>query len=355
MVLQPIVATHEDLIHDVAFDYYGRTLATCSSDRHIKVFRLNEVGKWILRDSWKAHDASIVKLAWAPPEFGEILASVSYDKTLRIWQHRNDAISNSGSCFKRLATKKDAQGPLFDVSFAPVTVDAFKVATIGSDSTLRIYDATNLSDLTEWNLIKTERLSDKKNLMTHMKNNTELNFTVNWCQSKYALEKLCASANDVAVLYININGEYRRDQELVSTGLIRDISWAPSMGRSYELLASASNDGCVRIYKIADRSLDEYGVSYGAGSNSSLRYQSKNKAISDDDDVQMAENKSSNVLVISLLNTLRDHKTDVWSVSWNNTGTILSSSGDDGKVRFWKASRPEEYRCIATTSVQGNS
>ncbi len=28
---------HEDYIHDIAFDYYGKRLATCSSDQSIKV------------------------------------------------------------------------------------------------------------------------------------------------------------------------------------------------------------------------------------------------------------------------------------------------------------------------------
>lgn len=29
---------HTDMVHDATFDYYGRRLATCSSDRVIKVF-----------------------------------------------------------------------------------------------------------------------------------------------------------------------------------------------------------------------------------------------------------------------------------------------------------------------------
>ena len=29
---------HADMVHDAQFDYYGRRLATCSSDRSIKVF-----------------------------------------------------------------------------------------------------------------------------------------------------------------------------------------------------------------------------------------------------------------------------------------------------------------------------
>ena len=30
-------ASHKDLIHDVAYDYYGRRMATCSSDQTVEV------------------------------------------------------------------------------------------------------------------------------------------------------------------------------------------------------------------------------------------------------------------------------------------------------------------------------
>ena len=30
-------AEHKDLIHDVAYDYYGQRMATCSSDQFVKV------------------------------------------------------------------------------------------------------------------------------------------------------------------------------------------------------------------------------------------------------------------------------------------------------------------------------
>lgn len=32
-----IQTDHEDLIHDVAYDFYGKRLATCSSDQTVKV------------------------------------------------------------------------------------------------------------------------------------------------------------------------------------------------------------------------------------------------------------------------------------------------------------------------------
>jgi len=34
---------------------------------------------------------------------------------------------------------------------------------------------------------------------------------------------------------------------------------------------------------------------------------------------------------------LDQHKAEVWRVSWNLTGTMLASTGDDGTARLWKS------------------
>lgn len=46
----------------------------------------NSANRWVLNNTWKAADASIVKLAWAQPEFGQILAAASLDRTVRIFE-----------------------------------------------------------------------------------------------------------------------------------------------------------------------------------------------------------------------------------------------------------------------------
>jgi nucleoporin SEH1 len=45
---------HEDLVHDVSYDHYGKRLATCSADQKIKVWDLNENGEWKLSSIIKA-------------------------------------------------------------------------------------------------------------------------------------------------------------------------------------------------------------------------------------------------------------------------------------------------------------
>ena len=36
-VAKSITTDHKDLIHDVSYDFYGRRMATCSSDQSVKV------------------------------------------------------------------------------------------------------------------------------------------------------------------------------------------------------------------------------------------------------------------------------------------------------------------------------
>uniref|UniRef100_A0A3Q4G710 SEH1 like nucleoporin n=1 Tax=Neolamprologus brichardi TaxID=32507 RepID=A0A3Q4G710_NEOBR len=75
-VARSIAADHKDLIHDVSYDFHGRRMATCSSDQSVKVSSLVLV----------AHDGSVWRVTWAHPEFGQVLASCSFDRTAAVWE-----------------------------------------------------------------------------------------------------------------------------------------------------------------------------------------------------------------------------------------------------------------------------
>ena len=36
--IERLPAQHEDMVHDVQLDYYGKQIASCGSDRRIKIF-----------------------------------------------------------------------------------------------------------------------------------------------------------------------------------------------------------------------------------------------------------------------------------------------------------------------------
>lgn len=45
-----------------------------------------ENGTWVKTSDFAAHDAPIWKIKWSHPDFGSILASCSYDKSVMIWE-----------------------------------------------------------------------------------------------------------------------------------------------------------------------------------------------------------------------------------------------------------------------------
>ena len=79
---------HADLVHDVAFDFYGKRVATCSSDRLIKVYEASEGGETDAASAVtiKGHEGPVFQVAWAHPQFGTLLASCGYDRRVLVFR-----------------------------------------------------------------------------------------------------------------------------------------------------------------------------------------------------------------------------------------------------------------------------
>lgn len=322
--MKPFITGHEELVHDIKYDFYGRHIATVSSDQHIKVFDLDSVSSsWVLNDLWKAHDSLVVKVSWAHPEFSssKILASCSYDRTVKLWQEQPDELQGSGRRWMKLCTLAiESYGPVYDVVFAPNHL-GLKLGCVGSDGIFRIYESLEPSDLSNWTLtneipILSQQLPAK---------NLQSSFCIEWCPAKFINnEKFIVVALDQGFIYSSVRDMKRsedNDNDDTSVrykkicnlpehnGLIRSVSWAPSMGRGFHLIATGCKDGYVRIFKAIESGGPD--------------------------------------LKIETIAKLDDHKGEVWRVSWNLTGTILSSAGDDGKVRLWKCNYLNEWKCMS--------
>ena len=379
---------------------------TCSSDQHIKVFEKVErssdaVGDeangngqsaaptaptggmvtddgvtWELSDSWKAHDSTIVKVVWASPEFGQVIASCSYDASVRIFEEDPREPYGSGKRWKRKATISEFHGALYDIAFAPSHL-GLKLASIDSEGMFHVHEALDPNNLQYW----TSLMPEESLVTKHASKNRQSAFSLSWCPSMFFKEYIAVSAQDSAYIYHKTElGKYQRVAEFPSCkGLIRDIAWAPSMGRQFQLIAVASVDGYIRIFKVtpklptagsgagsgatiavAGASTASTGPSSGAGPNA----HSNSRPIEGGDSMDIdggdglttslvsnssADNSSLN---IELISSLGDHRSEVWRVSWNITGTILASAGNDGNIRFWKASYSNEFRCMAVVSAE---
>jgi nucleoporin SEH1 len=62
-ILGEFQANHDDLIHDLRYNFYGNKIATCSTDQKIKVFNKSEDGSntWDLNDSWKVLSSNLIE------------------------------------------------------------------------------------------------------------------------------------------------------------------------------------------------------------------------------------------------------------------------------------------------------
>ncbi|KAI9139772.1 WD40-repeat-containing domain protein [Paraphysoderma sedebokerense] len=330
---------HEDLIHDISYDYYGKRIVTASSDQKLKVWDFNDdSGNWELNDSWKAHEGSILKVSWAHPEYGQVIASCSFDRSVRIWEEQDHEPKGSGKRWIERARLVDSRESIQDIEFAPNHL-GFKLATCSTDGMVRIYEAMDVVNLAHWTLMEEFEV-------TQTTKETG-NFCLSWCPSRFHPPMLVigcggrdSNARDATVKE-NTAKIFRVDQhnkwqpfEILEghTDAVHDVSWAPNVGKTYQLIATASKDKHVRIYKITE----DFHSNTASGPGSAT----------------VQRDGSSKRYKVDLIGSYPDHDAEVWRVEWNITGTVLSSSGDDGKVRLWKANYDDEWKCMSIISVE---
>ncbi|KAI8918541.1 WD40-repeat-containing domain protein [Powellomyces hirtus] len=343
-------AGHEDLIHDVAYDFYGKRLVTCSSDQKLKVWDMDEEkGTWVPNDSWKGHDSSILKVTWAHPEYGQVFASCSFDRTVRVWEEQDQEAKNGGRRWAEKARLADSKGPVQDLEFAPTHL-GLKLATTAADGILRIYEAMDVVQLGQWTLMDEIEIFSGGQPPPDASTTTTSgvvitsHYCLSWCPSRFQPQMLlvgCGKENVAKIFRQDTHGKWHPSEQIpFHTDLVTDVAWAPNMGRAYQLLATACKDGRVRIFKLGGASSGATGPGLSA---SSAPWQT----------VGANQKKSGPAkFQVEMIADFSDHGTEVWRVDWNVTGTILSSSGDDGKVRLWKSSYMDEWRCMSIISAE---
>lgn len=169
---------HNDLVTTAAYDYYGLRLATCSLDQRICIWSLDEqTSQWQLQDDWKAHDAPVAHIAWAHPEFGDVIASAGFDRTVKIWER------STGGWVEK-AVLLDARASVRQVEFAP-NAFGLRLATISTDGMLRVYDCLEQTRLDAWLL--SEQLDPCPATPDAAPSTREANggWTISWCKDRY--------------------------------------------------------------------------------------------------------------------------------------------------------------------------
>lgn len=324
-VVAPIKASHEDAIHDVAYDYYGRRIASCSSDHKIKVWDKNpETGEWVCTAEWKAHPAPVWKLVWSHPEYGQLLASCSFDRTVVIWEDRgpkaiaqgHGAAVGRSAQFQMKGSRLDFNQAVNDIAFSPRHV-GLQLAVATDDGFVTVYEFIDVMDMTQ------PRISKFQAPQSSVSQDGPTGATsIAWSSARFCVPMLVVGANDGGVAVWGYSDTFRKWQRLFDLGLggqgghdstVHDVVWAPDIGRSSHVLATCSKDKTVRIWMI-EKEL----------TNPTTQSEPKSR-------------------IIPVAQVLSEHNAEVWRVQFNVTGTTLASSGDDGLVRVWKQNLKNQW------------
>ncbi|KAF2763056.1 WD40 repeat-like protein [Pseudovirgaria hyperparasitica] len=353
---------HQDLVLAVDFNYFGTRMVTASSDHRLKVWDRKD-DNWNLADSWRAHDAEIVDVKWNGPYAGEILGSVAEDGRFKLWQEDVTEVPQSGRRFKLVTTlTPETKVPYMSLDFKNIFQDTY-LALITRDGHLSVYEPLDNNNIAEW-----QYLHDSYVCATPSRQD-EAGFKVCFHHEKLpcwtavregldrkSLSLAVAAMKTVKIFRTDKNRKWYVAAELNdATSIVRDLSWANGSMRGYDIIATASKDGAIRIYELHNAETDKQSASdttvaihngHTDGRSSPRPRGSRagpsgigaglagaSKSNEDSQEVTIPGRVKHLVKKVA---ELKNHHGAVWRVAFSPMGDLLISTGDDGTIRTWK-------------------
>ncbi|GIY00504.1 protein SEC13 homolog [Caerostris extrusa] len=288
-VIQDVDTGHSDMIHDAQMDYYGIRLATCSSDKSVKIFDVRN-GAQKMVATLKGHDAPVWQVAWAHPMFGVILASCSYDRKVIIWKETDGNWENiyeynkHDSSVNSLCWAPYDYGLILACGSSDGSVSVLISTGGGRWETKKIHNAHTIGcNAVSWAPVNAQLVyggsveysGTNANPST---SNTTKRFVTGGCDNLVKIWK-----------YSDKEDTWCEEEKLEAhSNWVRDVAWAPAAHFGQSVIASCSQDKRVIIW-------------------------TKTK---------------ETPWTAKVLHTFDDV---VWHVSWSVTGNVLAVSGGDNK------------------------
>ncbi|KAL5521651.1 SEH1 [Sanghuangporus sanghuang] len=375
-----------------AHPVFGSILSSGSFDRTVKIWEQQEdvsgagsgaidgKSKWVERAVLLEAKGSVRSVEFAPHHFGLKLAAISSDNHLRIYECLEQPALSSWQLIDEVdvpsLTVSNTHPGSIAGTIAPGTPTPAAAGAI-------TFDGASVS-----NMLQT---AQQQQAATHPNRpgvgvrEADGGWCLSWCKERYWGEVLAVGCGVSGVVKIIQLSAHRRPQALLSLDppsppsastnssslprgsstravgyaaavagtnvnaseapyAVTSVAWAPGCGRSFHLIATGSRDGCVRIWKVRPPPPSSLSASTlpsvvaGMGNGSEI----------EDVNMDAPEEKWS----ASLVAEFDDHKSSVGRVEWNITGTILSSSGNDGRIRLWKQSALGVWHSAGHISVE---
>ncbi|EIN04438.1 protein transporter SEC13 [Punctularia strigosozonata HHB-11173 SS5] len=327
----PIETMHEDMIHDAQLDYYGKRLATCSSDRTVRVFDVvdGESQRSGGGQTLKGHTGPVWQVAWGHPKYGHILASCSYDGKVLIWKEEPRQGPNPGG-WTKIKEHSLHSASVNSVSWAPHELGAM-LACASSDGKISVLSFKNDgqwgADIFNGHAIGCNAVSWAPATQPGSLIAPQQPTPPGANPSSQGVKRFASAGCDNLV---KIWG-YREDtqswieEEVLEghTDWVRDVAWAPNIGLPRSYIATASQDKTVLIWT-KDTPTSPWQKTALDPSAAVAPSPSPTKTGS--------PGKFPDV---------------VWRVSWSLAGNILAVSCGDGKVTLWKENLKGGWECVS--------
>mmetsp|Transcript_20236 Transcript_20236/g.42115 ORF Transcript_20236/g.42115 Transcript_20236/m.42115 type:complete len:479 (+) Transcript_20236:162-1598(+) len=352
---QPIYVDtqHDDMVHDAQLDFYGTKLATCSSDRTIKIYDIHN-NNYTPTATLTGHTGPIYQLSWSHPKYGTILASASFDGSVLLHRETGGGASSNSSS-SRNASAGGARGSGRGGGHSAGSAGGSNPGNTGGNNnwtTIKAFINLHESSVNsvqfaphEYGLVCCAASSDGRvSVMTHGEDgewtveylaDCKLGVnSVSW--APYSVMATGSGGDGGAVpmppriVTGGCDNGIRIWAKNPATGVweqeefegghkdwVRDVAWAPVVVPGVSVIASCSEDRTVIIWKKGE---DDEGN--GDGDYGSDRADAN-------DEGQESKKKWSST-------TLPTFEDPVWRLSWSVTGNILAVSSGDSNVTLWK-------------------
>ncbi|GMS89411.1 hypothetical protein PENTCL1PPCAC_11586, partial [Pristionchus entomophagus] len=304
-------SAHVDIVNQVVFDAYGRRMATCSSDMFVCVWDREDSGMWIKTSSWKIHGGPVWRVTWAHPEFGQVLATSSNDRSVFIWE---ESTGITPAKWTKKASFADSRTTVTDIKFAPNFL-GLQLATANSAGIIRLYEAPDVIDLSQWTLLHE---------LTPFYYRCS---SISWSSAQGLRLLMVAGCDDVdaknneKLVVYELNDNVRKwtilpSVKMAETRPVHDVAFSPSVSMLGHVVAVASGD--VNLYNLTMRPSRS---------------------------TSPAEPTAYTVQKIAVLSD--GYKT--WRLSWNVTGNAVTLCTAEGAIRVWKSMYLDEWKLVSTT------